>query len=150
MLPKDKFGRTVTMTVVGGQDVYVADDGSGNLVKVSFPSGTDQAQAYNSLEGQAPPGYVPPAPPLNQQYTQQQYGQILIARFNEANGARSLTPDQTFQIAQLLEPYFVLASTGALETLLAELPNIPVDGTLITQPLIDQFSEAIQAYLAGI
>ncbi len=148
-LPQDQFGRTVTMVTQNGQDVYTADDGHGNKVSVSFPAGSPQSDAYNSLNGQAPPGYVPPTLPLNQQYTPKEFGQYLVQQLNDANGARNLTSDQNLQMATLLSPYFILANIGDLQTLVAELPKIPVDGVLITQPMIDQFVGALQAYLAG-
>jgi len=149
MLPNDKFGRTVTMITQNGQDVYTADDGQGHTIQVSFPSGTDQAKVYNSLNGQAPPGYTPPVAKLSDTLDNKAFGQYIIDQFNSAHGAQNLTPDQNFQVTQLLEPFFILAQAGDIITLSAEISKIPVDGVLITQGLIDQFTALINGYLNG-
>lgn len=149
MLPNDKFGRTVTMVTQNGQDVYTADDGHGHTIQVSFPTGTDQAKAYNSLNSQAPPGYIPPTPKLSDTLDNKAFGQYVIDQFSNTNSSRNLTPDQNLQIAETLAPFFILAQAGSIQTLAAEISKIPVDGVMITQDVIDQFSALIQGYLSG-
>jgi len=149
MLPNDKFGRSVTMATADGEDNYTVTGSDGSSFSVSFPAGTDVGQVYNSINGQAPAGYTPPAIPLNQQYTRAQFGALLIQGFSDSNGDRGLTADQNFQIAQMMAPFALLAQAGDLDTLVAEVSKIPVDGVLITQSLIDMFVGEIQAYLNG-
>jgi hypothetical protein len=148
-LPNDQFGRTITMVTTGGEDVYTADDGQGNVITVSFPTGTAQSQVYNSLNGQAPPGWTPPQPLLSQSLTAQEFGQYVIDQFNNYNQARGLTDAQNLQLAETLSPLFELAMIGDLPNLLYAVQNLTVDGTLITTELITQFSTLIQGYLNG-
>lgn len=93
---------------------------------------------------------TPPTPlPLNQQYTQAQYGQMLIAEFTAGNAQRGLTSAELFSLASNLGPYYILLQTGSLQTFLDEIGNIPVDGTVITSTTVATFQGAIEAYLGG-
>lgn len=105
--------------------------------------------SYDGTNFTAPtPPSSPPAP-LNQQYTPQQYGQLLIDEFTEENKQRQLTSSQVFSLAQSLAPYYILLQCGSLEAFLDNLPNIPVDGTIITNAIITTFYNAVNAYLSG-
>jgi hypothetical protein len=149
-LPSDQYGRTVTMVTQSGNDVYTVS-ASGVLFTVSFPTGTGQATVYGSINTHAPAGYVPSPPsiPLDEQYTPSQYGQYLITQFTSLNAQRGLTSSQLFTLAQNLGPYYILLQTGALQSFLDNLGNIPIDGVLITTAIVTQFQTAVQAYLNG-
>jgi hypothetical protein len=148
-LPNDQYGRTVSMVTQSGNDVYTVT-GTGSSFTVSYPHGTSQSQAYSSINAHAPAGYVPAAPLLSQTMTPAQYGQYLIDQFTAGNAQRGLTTSQLFSLAQTLGPYYILLQTGALESFLANIGNIPVDGIVITNATITQFQQAIQGYEAGV
>jgi hypothetical protein len=150
VLSNDQYGRSVSLATQNGQDVYTVAGNAGASFTASFAHGTPQAQAYQSINAHAPAGYVPPALPLCQQYTQQQYGQLLINNFTSGNVQRGMTPDQIFIMAQSLGPYFLLLQTGSLTTFLAKLGTIPVDGVVITNAVIAQFQGYVQAYLSSM
>ena len=88
--------------------------------------------------------------PLNEQYTKPEFGQSLIDRFSVANTERGLTSDELFLLAQNLGPYYLLLQIGALQTFYDKLGTIPVDGVVITQGVIDEFKQAVGAYLGGL
>lgn len=87
--------------------------------------------------------------PLNQQYTPQQYGQLLISQLTTLNTQRGLTPEQILTMANNFGGYFILLQTGALASFLEMIGSISVDGTIITTGLVTYFQNAIGAYLGG-
>jgi hypothetical protein len=93
---------------------------------------------------------VPPPATLSQTYTPSDYGQLLIKTFTDNNNNhKALTNAQDYALAQELGPLYLLLQTGSLEAALAGLVNINVDGVMITNADIAQFTGAIQAYLGG-
>jgi len=100
-----------------------------------------------NFTGPTPPTVTPA--PLNQQYTPEEYGQLLINQFTAANKERDLTSTQVFALAQNLGPYYILLQCGSLQAFLDNLSNIPVDGLVITSAIITEFNNAVSAYLAG-
>ena len=95
----------------------------------------------------APP--VPPDAPLNKQYTPQKYGMFLINQFQSNSISLGLTSDQRLQLDQTLLPYAVMLQSGDLQGFLNEVPNIPVDGVIITSSMITNITMAVTAYLSG-
>lgn len=102
---------------------------------------------YNGTTFIAPT--LPATPPLNQQYSPADYGQMLIDQFTASNSQRGMTSTQLFQLASNLSPFYILLQCGSLQAFLDNLSSIPVDGVMITTAIITQFQEACEAYLAG-
>lgn len=143
----DAYGRTITLTSVDGNDIYLADDGHGNQITLSFPQGTAFSKILLALSGNAPPGYAPPALVLNQKYTPQAFGLFVIASFIMQPG---LTPAQRKTLATNAGPYVSLALIGDLSGLLALVSTIPVDGVLITAAMITTLQTELNNYLNGL
>lgn len=53
-LPNDIYGRTVILTTDGTIDTYTVTDSSANMLIFTFPIGTSQVQAYDSINAMAP------------------------------------------------------------------------------------------------
>ena len=87
--------------------------------------------------------------PLNQQYTPTDFGLKLMQMFSRFNVSRGLTSAQRLQIAQALAPYATMVQSGDLQGFVDVAESIPVDGVLITQPILDGFVAQIENYLAG-
>ena len=140
----DKYGRTVTITSSGGNDTYTF---AGN--SISFPTGTPQSNALDAINGMAPVGYVKPPVPLNQQYSAADYGQLLINQVTAYNTARALTDAQQMTFASSFSSLSILLLAGALQVVLDEIPTIPVDGVLVTAPLVASLTAQLTQYLSG-
>jgi len=89
------------------------------------------------------------APALNTQISSADFGLKLMGEFTKYNLARGLTSTQRLAIAQALAPYAVMVQSGDLSGFVDVVGNIPVDGVLITQPIIDYFVSAISSYING-
>jgi hypothetical protein len=87
--------------------------------------------------------------PLNIQYTPTNFGLKLMQLFSQYNVSRGLTSAQRLQIAQALAPYATMVQSGDLQGFVDVAGTIPVDGVLITQPILDGFVSQISNYLAG-
>jgi hypothetical protein len=89
---------------------------------------------------------------MSQSMTPTQFGQYLITQFTAGNASRGLSTSQiaTLTAMPIIQEIYFLLQTGALQTTLTLLPSIPVDGVIITSATITQFTQAIQAYEAGL
>jgi hypothetical protein len=141
----DSYQRTITVqSNVSGQDIYSFTGQS-----LSFPTGTSQAIVLSAINTMAPANWTPPSIPLNQQYSSAAYGQALIAQLGAYNTARGLTDAQTLEFAQNFDAYGAMLQAGSLQSVLDEIPSIPVDGTLVTSALVGIVQSALQNYLNG-
>lgn len=145
-LENDRFGKSVTVETINGLDVYRTSDGR----VASFTAGTSLPQVYESLNGMAPPEYVPPVQLMSQTMTQQQFGQFLIMTAQQSSIARGLDPSQRFTMVTTLAPYVAFLNAGDLAGFISISGNIPVDGTIITSAVVAQFTGLITSYLAGV
>lgn len=73
----------------------------------------------------------------------------LMAEILAFNNARGLTVGQRVQLSQVLAPAIITALSGDFPTVLAYLPNINVDGVIVTAPLIALITSAVQAYVVA-
>lgn len=55
-LANDVYGRTVSVSTVGSNDIYTVNSGE---VIVTYPTGTDLTIVYKAIEGNAPSTYIP-------------------------------------------------------------------------------------------
>lgn len=122
-------------------------DSAFTWIKCSSDVGPGWAYDGNSFSPPTPTS--PPSVPLNQQYNQIEYGQMLVDQLSEMNNSRGLTSSQMFSMAQNFGTFFILLQTGALQTFLDNLALVPVDGIIITNDLVSFFTNAIQNYLRG-
>jgi hypothetical protein len=104
---------------------------------------------YDGTNFTAPAPVVPPIVPLNTQVTAVEFGIKLMQMLAVYNVERGLTSAQRLQLAQALGPFAVMIQSGDLQGFVDVSVGIPVDGTLVTQELIDGFDNAITSYLAG-
>ena|ERR1700747_1338037 len=145
----DKFGRVVSMTNDGVNDKYTVTDSFATVTEFDFPAGTPLDQVYNSINSEAPSWYTPPVVPLNQQYTAQQFGLLILQQFNQKNADAGFTPDQLLPVLTSLVPFSMLLWTGAIQTFKCMIPSIPVDGTVITDARITAITAQVNSYLSG-
>ena len=87
--------------------------------------------------------------PLNKTYTGIQYGARLVAAFTSAVTQLGLTPEETIALTAKLVPTMALLKAGQLPVALGLLMSIPIDGVVVTQPLITELSSMITNYLTG-
>src|SRR5271165_1689723 len=74
--------------------------------------------------------FSPPPPiqlPLNQQYTESEFGQFILDQLNSTFNDPKYTSQQLFQLVQATQTYYILLQTGSLQTFLDNIGNIPVD-----------------------
>jgi hypothetical protein len=104
---------------------------------------------YDGTNFSAPAPMVPPVIPLNTQILPAAFGIQLMQMLATYNVARGLTSAQRLQLAQALGPYAVMIQSGDLQGFVDVSNTITVDGTIVTQVIIDAFDNAITSYLAG-
>lgn len=139
-----------TGTVVNIQEAVPSDAFDPAFTWVDLTSVSPAPQIGWIYSGSAFIAPTPPAaPPLNQQYTPEAFGALLIEQFSDMNSNRGLSSDQKFTLAGMLDAYYILLQTGSLQAALDELGKITVDGVMITAAIITQFQTSLSAYLAG-
>lgn len=53
-MPKDMYGRDVTLETSEGTDIYTVDDGQGNIFSVEVFAGKSQDAVYTTINAMAP------------------------------------------------------------------------------------------------
>ena len=111
----------------------------------------EDAQAFaDSLgEGYTAEFYAPYTPPTIQERLQMdmQFGQDLVFVFVEDNRIMGTTQEQNDAILVKFRDILAFAQTGAVESINAHLPNIPVD-EVFTQERKDKYMAMVTDYLA--
>ena len=111
----------------------------------------EDAQAFaDSLgEGYTAEFYAPYTPPTIQERLQMdmQFGQDLVFVFVEDNRIMGTTQEQNDAILVKFRDILAFAQTGAIESINAHLPTIPID-EVFTQERKDKYMAMVTDYLA--
>lgn len=100
-----------------------------------------------SYDGQDFVAADPVTIPLNEQYTPQKFGLKVLADLGlVVKGADSA---KIFDIAKNLSPFLPMLYMGLLQPFLDNLGQLPIDGIIITKPVIDQMKQELSEYLDG-
>lgn len=114
-LPNDNFGRAVTLSTIGNQDIYTITSTfppyPNAVFTLTYPTGTAEAQVYQTINSCYPEGYVPPAQPA----ASQPLGNTGVTVDNDNN----LSANALVSTVETGTPPLVVTSTTAVPNLTA-------------------------------